>query len=132
MYKCLFYIFILSGFNLFSQTQLENGEWEDKYLSFKISQESIRENGSINLCISKDSICIENLIVGFTVRLIDFKGVQISNSLWTGKNMEIEFKKAFPEAIEILVEAGAPFVINKITGTRISTGKPLSLRKYLK
>ena len=59
-------------------------------------------------------------------------GKEIWNSLWTGRNMDLNFERSFPEAKEILIEAGAPFVINKISGTRIRTGHPLKLYKTLK
>ena len=47
-------------------------------------------------------------------------------------NFEISnFEKSFLEAEKIIVEAGAPFVINNLTGTRIKTGNRLKIEKLL-
>jgi hypothetical protein len=132
MNKFFFLLFLFLGSSLYSQTRLQDGTWEDKELSFSIIQEEIKENGFLELCISKNGVCIENLTVGFTIVIFDKMGKEISNSLWTGKNMDLSFKRSFPEAKEILIEAGAPFVVNKISGTRIRTGHSLKLYKTLK
>tara|TARA_B100000767_G_C19757619_1_gene533699 strand:- start:192 stop:590 length:399 start_codon:yes stop_codon:yes gene_type:complete len=132
MNKFFFWIFLLLGSSIFSQTRLPDGSWEDKELSFDIIYEEIKENGFLELCISKNGFCVENLTIGFTIVIFDKMGKEIWNSLWTGRNMDLNFERSFPEAKEILIEAGAPFVINKISGTRIRTGHPLKLYKTLK
>ncbi|MDG1710265.1 MAG: hypothetical protein P8H05_03670 [Schleiferiaceae bacterium] len=132
MIKFFFLLYLCLGLSLFSQTRLQDGTWEDQELSFSLIHEEIKENGFLELCISKNGVCIENLTVGFTIVIFDKMGKEILNSLWTGKNMNLSFKRAYPEAKEILIKAGAPFVINKISGTRIRTGHSLKLHKTLK
>ena len=131
MIKFFFLLFLFLGLSLFSQTRLQDGIWEDQELSFDIVNEGIKEDGFIELCISKNGFCVENLTIGFTIVIFDKTGKEIWNSLWTGKDMELKFERSFPEAEEILIEAGASFVINKTTGTRIGTGQPLKLVKNL-
>ena len=132
MKKILTIIILITATQVFSQTKLSDGSWEDKNLSFAIIQEEIKQKGYLELCIQKNAICIENLTIGFTIILLDKAGKEIWSSLWTGKNMRIKFEKSFLEAEKIIVEAGAPFVINNLTGTRIKTGKRLRIEKLLK
>lgn len=132
MTKILTIIILITATQAFSQTKLSDGSWEDKNLSFAITQEEIKQKGYLELCIQKNAICIENLTIGFTIILLDKAGKEIWSSLWTGKNMRIKFEKSFLEAEKIIVEAGAPFVINNLTGTRIKTGNRLKIEKLLK
>jgi hypothetical protein len=132
MTKILTILILITTTQAFSQTKLSDGSWEDKNLSFEIIQEEIKQKGYLELCIQKNGICIENLTIGFTIIILDNAGKEISSSLWTGKNMKIKFEKSFLEAEKIIVEAGAPFVINNLTGTRIKTGNRLKIEKILK
>ena len=125
MTKILTIIILITATQAFSQTKLSDGSWEDKNLIFAIIQEEVKQNGYLELCI-------ENLTIGFTIILLDKAGKEIWSSLWTGKNMRIKFEKSFLEAEKIIVEAGAPFVINNLTGTRIKTGNRLKIEKLLK
>lgn len=132
MTKVLTIIILLTATQAFSQTKLSDGSWEDKDLSFEIIQEEIKQKGYLELCIQKNGFCIENLTIGFSIIILDNASKEIWSSLWTGKNMRIKFEKSFLEAEKIIVEAGAPFVINNLTGTRIKTGKRLRIEKLLK
>ena len=132
MTKVLTIIILLTATQAFSQTKLSDGSWEDKDLSFEIIQEEIKQKGYLELCIQKNGFCIENLTIGFSIIILDNASKEIWSSLWTGKNMRIKFEKNFLEAEKIIVEAGAPFVINNLTGTRIKTGKRLRIEKLLK
>ena len=131
MTKVLTIIILLTASQAFSQTKLSDGSWEDKDLSFEIIQEEIKQKGYLELCIQKNGFCIENLTIGFSIIILDNASKEIWSSLWTGKNMRIKFEKSFLEAEKIIVEAGAPFVINNLTGTRIKTGNRLKIEKLL-
>ena len=61
------------------------------------------------------------------VRVYDKSGKEIWNSLWTGRTLDLKFKRPLPEAQKVWVEATSPSVVNKLSGTRINTGKPLKL-----
>jgi hypothetical protein len=61
------------------------------------------------------------------VRVYDKAGKEIWNSLWTGRTLDLKFKRPLPEAHKVWVEATSPNVVNKLSGTRIATGKPLKL-----
>ena len=132
MTKVLTVIILFTATQAFSQTKLSDGSWEDKDLSFAIMQEEIKQKGYLELCIQKNGMCIDNLTIGFTIIILDGAGKEIWSSLWTGKNMRIKFERSFLEAEKIIVEAGAPFVINNLTGTRIKTGNRLKIEKLLK
>ena len=132
MTKVLTVIILFTATQAFSQTKLSDGSWEDKDLSFAIMQEEIKQKGYLELCIQKNGMFIDNLTIGFTIIILDSAGKEIWSSLWTGKNMRIKFEKNFLGAEKVIVEAGAPFVINNLTGTRIKTGKRLRIEKLLK
>ncbi|MCF8213389.1 MAG: hypothetical protein K9I86_05815 [Cryomorphaceae bacterium] len=110
-----------------AQTKLADGTWQDLDLELGLRAEAIRESGVLRICVAKEGQCIENLTLGFMVRVYDKAGKEIWNSLWTGRTLDITFKKPLPEAHKVWVEATSPNVVNKRSGTRIATGKPLKL-----
>lgn len=110
-----------------AQTKLADGTWQDLGLELGLRAEAIRESGVLRLCVAKEGQCIENLTLGFMVRVYDKAGKEIWNSLWTGRTLDLKFKSPLPEAHKVLVEATSPNVVNKLSGTRIATGKPLKL-----
>ena len=110
-----------------AQTKLADGSWQDLGLELGLRAEAIRESGVLRLCVAKEGQCIENLTLGFMVRVYDKAGKEIWNSLWTGRTLDLKFKSPLPEAHKVLVEATSPNVVNKLSGTRIATGKPLKL-----
>jgi hypothetical protein len=110
-----------------AQTKLADGTWQDLGLELGLRAEAIRESGVLRLCVAKEGQCIENLTLGFMVRVYDKSGKEIWNSLWTGRTLDLKFKSPLPEAHKVLVEATSPNVVNKLSGTRIATGKPLKL-----
>lgn len=81
----------------------------------------------MRLCVAKDGQCIENLTLGFTVRVYDVQGAEIWNSIWTGRSLDLQFKKPLPNAHRVVVMAVNAQVVNKLSGNPISTGKPLKL-----
>lgn len=118
---------LLGSLGVGAQTKLADGTWQDLGLELGLRAEAIRESGVLRLCVAKEGQCIENLTLGFMVRVYDKAGKEIWNSLWTGRTLDITFKKPLPEAQKVLVEATSPSVVNKRSGTRIATGKPLKL-----
>ena len=110
-----------------AQTKLADGSWQDLGLELGLRAEAIRESGVLRLCVAKEGQCIENLTLGFMVRVYDKAGKEIWNSLWTGRTLDITFKKPLPEAHKVWIEATSASVVNKLSGTRIATGKPLKL-----
>jgi hypothetical protein len=110
-----------------AQTKLADGSWQDLGLELGLRAEAIRESGVLRLCVAKEGQCIENLTLGFMVRVYDKAGKEIWNSLWTGRTLDLKFKSPLPEAHKVWVEATSPNVVNKLSGTRIATGKPLKL-----
>ena len=110
-----------------AQTKLADGTWQDLDLELGLRAEAIRESGVLRLCVAKEGQCIENLTLGFMVRVYDKAGKEIWNSLWTGRTLDLKFKRPLPEAHKVWVEATSPNVVNKLSGTRIATGKPLKL-----
>ena len=110
-----------------AQTKLADGTWQDLGLELGLRAEAIRETGVLRLCVAKEGQCIENLTLGFMVRVYDKSGKEIWNSLWTGRTLDLKFKRPLPEAHKVWVEATSPNVVNKLSGTRIATGKPLKL-----
>ncbi|MEN9431483.1 MAG: hypothetical protein RL206_402 [Bacteroidota bacterium] len=110
-----------------AQTRLPNGSVQDLTLELGVRAEAIKQSGILRLCVAKEGQCIENLTLGFTVRVYDVKGVEVWNSMWTGRSLDLKFKKPVPTAHKVVVEATSAQVVNKLTGNPISTGKPLKL-----
>ena len=131
MKKYLLLLFSVLSVASVAQTRLADGSWEDKDVALGMISESVRVDGRLTLCIAKEDQCIDNLTIGFTVRVFDAAGKEIWNSVWSGKTMEIQFSKHLPTAARIDILAAGDFVINRTTANRISTGNPLSLSLLL-
>lgn len=110
-----------------AQTRQPNRTAQDLTLELGVRAEAIKESGILRLCVAKDGQCIENLTLGFTVRMYDANGVEVWNSIWTGRTLNLKFKKPIPTAHKVVVEATSAQVVNKLTGNPISTGTPLKL-----
>ena len=107
----------------------ENGRWTDNNLVFKVVYENIKKSGELHLCIANrdNDLCIGNLMVPFEIFVYDRKDSVIWTSIWTGNTMQLKFKKRLPNANKIVVKAKAPYVINKLTTTKIYQNQPLEL-----
>jgi hypothetical protein len=127
MKTLLIAVALLCSLGAGAQTKLADGTWQDLGLELGLRAEAIRESGVLRLCVAKEGQCIENLTLGFMVRVYDNAGKEIWNSLWTGRTLDLKFKRPVPEAHKVWVEATSPNVVNKLSGTRIATGKPLKL-----
>jgi len=114
-----------------AQTRLPDGRVQDRSLELGLRSEAIKEAGILRLCVAKEGQCIENLTLGFTVRIYDAKGTEIWNSIWTGQTLDLKFKKPLPSAHRVVVKAVAPQVVNKLTGNPIWTVEPLELEFVL-
>jgi len=118
---------LVAGLAAQAQTRLADGRVQDLGLELGLRAEAIKQSGILRLCVAKEGQCIENLTLGFTVTVYDAQGAEIWNSLWTGRTLDLKFKKALPQAHKVVVEATGDYVVNKLSGNPISTGKPLKL-----
>ena len=134
MKQLIFVLLVFSGWLAAAQEQHEDGTWWDNNLEFKVEQDLLKKLGEIEICIyhKTNAMCVENLMTTFEIRIFDAANNEIWNSLWTGKDMYIVFSKAFPTAHHVTVRALRPFVINKLTGTRIYQDKALELKYEVK
>jgi len=101
--------------------------YQDDQLRFELISEQIATEGTLEFCISDGVGCISNLQVGFTVRIYNAEGDLIWNSIWSGRNTAVRFRKLLPEAHRVVIEAEAPFVVNTVTTERIQTKETLKL-----
>jgi hypothetical protein len=122
---------LVAGLAAQAQTRLADGQVQDLGLELGLRAEAIKQSGTLWLCVAKEGQCIENLTLGFTVRVYDANGVEVWNSIWTGRTLDLKFKKPIPTAHKVVVEAISAQVVNKLTGNPISTGKPLKLEFVL-
>ncbi|MFZ9598116.1 MAG: hypothetical protein ACO28T_06940 [Schleiferiaceae bacterium] len=125
------FLFLVSCLIAQAQTRLADGRVQDRSLELGLRSEAIKDAGILRLCVAKDGQCIENLTLGFTVRVYDAKGTEIWNSIWTGQTLDLKFKKPLPTAHRVVVKAVASQVVNKLTGNPILTGEPLELEFVL-
>lgn len=116
-----------------AQEQREDGTWWDNNLEFQVEEDLLRTLGELEICIfdGKREVCVENLMTMYEVRIFDSQNKEIWNSLWTGKNLKMKFSQPFPEANYIVIKALRPFVINKLTGTRIYQDEAMELKYYV-
>lgn len=114
-----------------SQQPMSASSLVDESLHFVVVHEAIKQQGTLHICIAQKDRCIENLQVGFIVRIYDANDQEIWNSLWSGRNMDIRFKMPLPQAASYRVEATSDFVINRLTTHRISTVNPMQLNQSI-
>ena len=110
-----------------AQTKLADGTWQDLGLELGLRAEAIRESGVLRLCVAKEGQCIENLTLGFMVRVYDKSGKEIWNSLWTGRTLDLKFKSPLPEAHKVLVEATIGRFTRKIRAVVSTAGYQLDM-----
>lgn len=122
-------LIICFSINFTTAQSYQNGKWTDEDLLFKIVYENIKKTGELHLCIANknNDMCIGNLMVPFEVLIYDRKDSIIWSSIWTGNSMKLKFKKRLPMAYKIHIKAKAPYVINKLTTTKIYQNQPLEL-----
>lgn len=127
-------IFVVSVFAANGQVQKEDGTWWDNNLEFNVQFDALKEKGQLAICIydSHRDMCIENVMTSYEVRIYNAANQELWNALWTGKNMDMVFKKNFPEAAYVVIKAMRPFVVNKMTGTRIYQDQPMELKFTVK
>jgi hypothetical protein len=125
--------FIFFAFEIAAQEMRADSTWWDNNLQFKVMRDQMRSRSELEICIyhTTRGACIENLVTGFEVRIYDAAGKELWNSLWTGKNKNIKFKKKFPTASYVVIKATRPFVINELSTNRIYQDKPLELKYKL-
>jgi hypothetical protein len=134
MKNVLIALSLLLAANLIAQEQREDGTWWDNNLTFQVKKDLIRQFGELEICIydTKRGMCVENLMTRYEVIVYNSANEEIWNSLWTGKNMNMKFSKALPDASYVKIRAMKPFAINKLTGTRIYMDEPMELKHRVK
>lgn len=127
-------VLLLAAFAVNAQEQHEDGTWWDNNLEFKVKEDLLKKFGELEICIfdKKREVCVENLMTTYEIRIYDANSKEIWNSLWTGKDMYMYFSEEFPKAHYIVIKALRPFVINKLTGTRIYQDEAMELKYYVK
>ncbi|MBI1317125.1 hypothetical protein GC167_09765 [bacterium] len=106
----------------------------DDALRFSMVSESVRTDGSFELCIARapQGPCIENLMAAYETLVYDASGKEIWSGLWMGEKKRVQFSKALPQAQTMLIRATKPFVVNRSSGARIHQSKPMELKITLK
>jgi len=134
MKNVLLIVTMLIGTTLIAQEQHEDGTWWDNNLTFKVKKDLIKQFGELEICVfdAKRELCVENLMTRYEVIIYNAANKEIWSSLWTGKDMNMKFSKNFPDAHYIIIKAMKPFVINKLSGTRIHMDKPMELKHMVK
>lgn len=118
------------GQSLFGQVQNEDGTWHDDSLAFSVQSDQLKKYGELNLCIYHigQQMCVDNLVTPFEVLIYNQNDHVLWTSMWTGMDMRLKFRKAFPTAKYIVIRSKRDYVININSGTRIHTGAPLELK----
>lgn len=116
--------------SVWGQVQHEDGTWHDDSLTFVVLSEQIAKYGELEICIYHigQEMCIDNLVTPFEVLIYNSNDNLLWNSMWTGMQTDLVFRKGFPSAAYIIIRAKRDYVININSGTRIYTGEPLELK----
>jgi len=122
--------FLLASILAHGQEQRADGTWWDNNLEFHVKADMIKSFGELEICIwdAKRDMCVENVMTTYEIRIYDASNKEIWNSMWTGKDMYMKFKKKLPNAHHLTITALRPFVINKSTTTRIYQDIPMQLK----
>jgi len=106
----------------------------DDALRFAVVRESVRTDGSFELCIARapQGPCVENLMAAYETLVYDASGKEIWSGLWMGEKKQVRFSKALPEARTMLIRATKPFVVHRSSGARIHQSAPLELKITLR
>ncbi len=124
-------LFTIWGSIVIAQTEVD-GKYYDNNLQFFVVEENVKRTGLLDICIAdENNRCVENLMTGYEVWAYDQSGKVIWKSIWSGQKMRMKFKQKIPNAHAIEIKARAPFVVNKLTTTRIYQDEPLVLRYTL-
>lgn len=130
-YRLIILVLLLPS--LVKAQELINGKYYDNDLQFYVVEENVKRTGALEICITgADKRCIENLLSGYEVLVYDNANKEIWASIWSGQSMRIKFDKKLPNAHYIVVRARAPYVVNKLTTTRIYQDKPIELKHYVR
>jgi len=123
-------VFLFAGLFATAQEQRADGTWWDNNLTFKVKADMIKTYGELEICIwnTEREMCVENVMTTYEIRIYDAANKEIWNSMWTGKDMYMKFKKKMPSAHHLTITALRPFVINKSSTNRIYQDKPMQLK----
>lgn len=126
-------LLVLISFSMGAQpVQQSDNRLVDNNLKFKVISERVHTRGMMEVCISDTSDnCIDNLLSGFVVRIYDAEGNEIWAGKTAGRDEMLRFPKPMPEASWITFTAFKPYVLNRITGTRIYQDQPIETKYVL-
>lgn len=131
--RTLFFIALIIGPISAIAQELVDDKYVDNNLQFLVVEENVKRTGLLDICIADaDRRCVENLMTGYEVWAYNSQDKVIWKSVWSGQKMRMKFKQKIPDADYIVIKARAPFVVNKLTTTKIHQDKPLELRYTLK
>jgi hypothetical protein len=124
---------LLIGVSINAQpVQQQSDRLVDNNLKFKVITERVHTRGMMEVCISDTSEnCIDNLLSGYVVRIFDADGNEIWAGKTAGRDQMLKFPKPMPEATWITFTAFKPYVLNRITGTRIYQDQPIETKYIL-
>lgn len=96
-------------------------KWVDKDLTLMLVNQNIRSKGEFYVCVwdSARSVCIENLVTGFEIEIMDQNGKVLYQGTASGRRKGLRLPEPLPTAGSIKLKAFKPWVINKSTGTYI-------------
>ena len=133
MHKLLIAMLLLGKLHTATAQELIDGKYFDNSLRFFVVEEKIKRTGELEICIAnEDNMCVENVIVGYTVHVYNQSGEIIWKSIWSGQNMRMKFKQKLPEAHSIHIKARSPYVMNKLSTSKIHQDKPIELKYTLR
>ena len=97
-----------------------------------VVSEKVRTRGMMEVCISDTSNnCIDNLVSGYVVRVYDSEGKEIWAGKTAGREEMLKFPAPMPDAAWIVFTAFKPYVLNRLTGTRINQDQPIETKYVL-
>lgn len=135
MLKLVFITFLSLWFahSLWAQQKVGD-RWVDDGLQLVVVDDQLKASGSFSICIQDtvNDFCIENLTTGVTVWVYSASDEILWEGIASGRTPRLVLPRSMPDAHYLVVEAFKPFVINKLTATRIHQSEPLRTKYYIK
>lgn len=126
---------MLNSFAFAAQGQEKIGEqWYDNGLTLAIASDEIKAKGIFSICIKDTAtgFCVENLTTGVEVEVYNRADKIVWKGIASGRTVTLKLPRKMPDADYLVITAFKPFVVNKLTATRIHQKDRLQLKYKIK
>lgn len=134
MHRFPFIAFFLLLGGIVNAQQLQGDRWVDNNLQFQVTEDKIKQEGVFTICVIDTSrgYCIENLMTGVEVEVLDGGGQKLWKGVGSGRASTMKLPQPYPNATHVVIRAFKPWVINKSSGNKIYQDERIELKHRIK